>query len=430
MIKKIISKFKKSKIAKNSMWMIATTIIQMIISLFVNRIVANYLTVSDYGILNYSISFVTFFTSLCTLGLNSIIIKELINNKNKNGELLGTSVVMRLVSSLISIMLIFILIVVLKGNNKPIIICAILQSLALLFDSFNIINLWFQSIYKVKIISIIGLFAYLFVAFYKIYLVLQNKPIYWFAFANSLSAIIIAILLIIAYCYKHGQKLIFSPKTAKYLLKNSYHFIFSGLMVAIYAQTDKIMIGSMIDDISAVGIYAVSTTIINLWYFVPNSIITSYNPTIVAAKQESNELYVKKIKQLYCIILWFSIAYALFITIFSKIIILILYGKKYLSAMTTLSIGVWGVLFSFVGVVREIWLVNEGKQKYSKWFALIGAVVNIILNFIMIPIFGITGAAIATFVTQLIVGLISNLFFKDTRINFKYMLEALIFKFN
>lgn len=430
MIKLLIKKLKSSITAKNSLWMILTTVVQMIISLFVNRIVANYLTVSDYGVLNYSISFVTFFTSLCTLGLNSIIIKELINNKNKNGELLGTSVVMRLVSSLISTILILVLIIILKGGSKEIIICAILQSLALLFDSFNIINLWFQSIYKAKIVAIIGLFSYLFVAAYKICLVIQNKPIYWFAFSNSLSAIIIAILLIIIYYYKHGQKLTFSLKTAKYLLKNSYHFIFSGLMIAVYAQTDKIMIGSMIDDISSVGIYSVSTTIINLWSFVPNSIITSYNPTVVAAKQISDELYVKRIKQLYSIIFWFSIAYALFITIFSKIIIIILYGEKYLASTTTLSIAVWGVIFSFAGVVREIWLVNEGKQKYSKWFALIGAVVNIVLNFMMIPTLGITGAAIATLITQLTVGLISNLFFKDTRINFKYMLESLIFKFN
>ena len=430
MISSIIKKLKSSITIKNSLWMISTTVVQMIISLFVNRIVANYLTVSDYGILNYSISFVTFFTCLCTLGLNSIIIKELINNKDKNRELLGTSVVMRLISSLISTMLILILIIILKGDSKDIIICAILQSLALLFDSFNIINLWFQSIYKAKIVASIGLFAYLFVAAYKIYLVIQSKPIYWFAFANSLSAIVIAVLLIIMYHFSHGQKLTFSLKTAKYLLSNSYHFIFSGLMIAIYAQTDKIMIGSMIDDISAVGIYTVSTTIINLWSFVPNSVITSYNPTVVSAKQVSDELYVKRLKQLYSIIFWFSIAYALFITVFSKIIIIILYGEKYLAATTTLSIAVWGVMFSFAGVVREIWLVNEGKQKYSKWFALIGAIVNIILNSLMIPFLGITGAAIATFVTQLTVGLISNLFFKDTRINFKYMLEALIFKFN
>ena len=99
MISSISKKLKSSITVKNSLWMIMTTIVQMIISLFVNRIVANYLTVSDYGILNYSISFVTFFTSLCTLGLNSIIIKELINKKNKNGELLGTSVAMRLISS-------------------------------------------------------------------------------------------------------------------------------------------------------------------------------------------------------------------------------------------------------------------------------------------------------------------------------------------
>lgn len=429
MIKRITNKLKNSITAKNSIWMISATIIQMIISLFINRVVANYLTINDYGVLNYSISFVTFFTSFCNLGLSSIIIKELINNKKKNGELLGTSIVMRLTSSLISTLVIIILIFILKGNSKEIIICAVLQSLALFFDSFNIINLWFQSIYKSKVVAIIGLITYLIVAAYKIFLVLTGKLVYWFAFANSLTSIIIAIMLIIIYFKHNGQKFSFNVKTAKYLLKNSYHFILSGLMIAIYAQTDKIMIGSMIKDISLVGIYSVATTIVNLWSFVPNSIITAYNPSIVSAKNTSYELYIKRVKQLYSIILWASILYAVFITIFSKLIITILYGTKYLAASTSLSISVWGVMFSFAGVVREIWLVNENKQKFSKWFALIGAIVNVILNIIMIPLLGIVGAAIATCITQIMVGLIGNLFFKETRINFKYMIDGLFFKF-
>ncbi|NLA34053.1 MAG: flippase, partial [Tenericutes bacterium] len=426
MINNLKNKITHSLTMKNSIWMIIANIIQMIIALFINRTVAEYLDVENYGIINYGISFVAFFTSLCTLGFNSILIKELINNKNKNGKIIGTSVTLRLISSLISIILIYIIIFLLKENNKEIVFCALLQSLALFFDAFTIIGLWYQANLKSKYVAITGLVSYIVVAIYKLTLVYNKKSIYWFAFSNSLTSIVIGTILIFLYFKHKGQKFSFSLETGKNLLKNSYHFILSGLMIAIYAQIDKIMIGSILENISAVGLYSVATTIITLWSFVPNSIVTAFNPTIVFAKNESKEKYIRRLKQLYSIIIWLSIAYALFITIFSKQIIGILYGSKYLGATTALNISIWGVSFSFIGVVREIWLVNNNIQKYSKWFAILGALANIILNIFMIPTFVIVGAAIATFITQLLTGLIANLFFKETRVNFKYIIEAML----
>ena len=102
MIKKIINKFKKSKIVKNSLWMISATVIQMILSLFVNIVVARYLGTTNYGILNYGLSFINFFMGICTLGLNSIVIKYLVNEKNNQGEIIGTCIIMRIISSIIS----------------------------------------------------------------------------------------------------------------------------------------------------------------------------------------------------------------------------------------------------------------------------------------------------------------------------------------
>jgi len=173
-------------------------------------------------------------------------------------------------------------------------------------------------------------------------------------------------------------------------------------MVALYAQTDKIMIGSMIEDISAVGLYSVSTTIINLWSFLPTAIINSFNPVLVEKKKVSNEQYISKLKLLYSIIFWLGIAYTLFILVFGKLIITILYGQKYLAGLTALRIAIFGVTFSFIGVVREFWLVCENKEKYAKWFAIIGVVANIILNIVLIPIMGIAGAASATVAGQCI----------------------------
>lgn len=429
MIKKYINKLRKSKIAKNSLWMISATVIQMILSLFVNMVVARYLGKTNYGILNYSLSFINFFMGICTLGLNSITIKYLVNEKDNQGEIMGTCLGMRIISSIISIIMIIIFVILLKGNEKVIIITTLLQSLSLIFESFTVINLWYQYKLQSKYTAIITFIAYIAMVSYKVILVVLKKNVIWFAFSHCVSSIVIAILLYIIYKKQKGPKFSFSKLKGKELLGQSYHFILSSLMVAIYAQTDKIMIGSMIDDISAVGLYAVSTTIISLWSFLPSTIINSFQPVILEYKKTAVNKYKMKLKQLYSIIIWLSILYTLFVFIFGKYLVLLLYGNDFLDGVSSLKIAIFGVTFSYIGCVREMWLVCEGKQKYAKWFSFIGAILNVILNFILIPKYGIVGAAIATMLTQIVTAVIVPILFKDTKECVVHILDGLFLNF-
>lgn len=430
MVKKVIEKIKKSKIAKNSIWMIIETVFQMIISLFVNIIVARYLGRSNYGIINYGLSFVNFCSGICTLGLNTITIKYLVKNKEKQGKTLGTCIAMRIITSFLSVVLISILLFILKADDKIIRVVAFLQSISLIFDSFNTISLWYQYKLQSRTSAIISFIAYIFMAAYKLLLVYFKKSVVWFGASNIVLSFIIALLLYIVYRKQKNQKLSIDFKWGKVLLGESYHFIISSLMVAIYAQTDKMMIGSMIDDIGAVGLYSVSITIMQLWSFLPTAIINSFKPPLLEIYNSNKIKYLIKLKQLYSIIIWLSIAYTTFIFIFGKYIVLILYGKDYIGCLTSLRLVIFGVAFSFIGVIREFWLVCEGKQKYSKYFALFGALFNIIFNAILIPKFGINGAAIATVVTQILTGIFIPAIIPDTRISVKHIWDAFRFKFN
>ncbi len=429
-IKQILNKIKKSAVVRNSSWIIAEKIVQMVIALFVNRAVASYLQPANYGILNYGASIVALFTSICTLGLNQIVINEIISKKEEQGNIMGTSIAMRMLSSALSVVMITILVLVLKPGDGTIWLVTVLQALALFFDAFNTIQLWYQSRLKSKYITIVAFMVYAVVAIFKIILVILKLSLIWFAFANTLTSALTMVLTYALYKKQNGPKLELKRDLAKPLLSKSYHFILSGIMVAIYGQTDKIMIGSMIPDMASVGLYSVATTITNLWSFIPSAIITSFRPTIIEAKERNNELYIRRLKQLYSIILWLNIAYAVFITIFSNLIITILYGEEYMGAKIPLLLAVWSGGFSYVGVARDTWLVAEGYQKYSKWFSLMGCITNVILNLILIPVIGIVGAALATTITQVMTGLIATLFFKDTRISTRYVLEALVFKFD
>ena len=181
-------------------------------------------------------------------------------------------------------------------------------------------------------------------------------------------------------------------------------------------------------DTTAVGLYSVGIYICNLWNFVPNAVIVSLRPGILQAKQYNEELYVKKLKQMYAIIIWLSILYAAIVCLFSKYIIWILYGEDFLGARIPMMIAVWYCGFSLLGGAREVWIISENLQKYSKWYALTGALTNLILNFLLIPQWGMTGAAVATLITQIMTGFLVTLPLKETRVNNKYLVEALFLK--
>lgn len=215
----------------------------------------------------------------------------------------------------------------------------------------------------------------------------------------------------------------FRIQTAKRLLSQSYHYVFSSLASVVYGQIDRLMLGTMLGT-SVVGLYTAAVTISSMWTFILSAIIDSVRPKIIETRRNSIELYRKRIIQLYSFIIYFSIAVSVGICFCSKYIISIIYGKEYLDSQISLCILTWGTCFSFLGVARSIWCVCEKRQKYEKYLSIIGSILNVILNAIMIPIFGMNGAAIATLITQIGTNFGFLFLIPEMRENSFYILKA------
>ncbi len=198
-------------------------------------------------------------------------------------------------------------------------------------------------------------------------------------------------------------------------------------MVAIYGQTDRLMLKQMLDETS-VGYYSLASSINLMWVFVLQAIIDSMYPTIVSCYSIDKEQFNKKNKQLYAIIIYLSVFVAIFFALFGKIAIRILYGVKYLPASEPLMIITWYTIFSYLGVARNAWMVCENKQKYLKYMYASAAVINVILNYFLIPKYGVSGAAIASLITQIGTSVLLPCLIKDMRENVKLMIEAFLLK--
>lgn len=420
-------KILKNREIKNASWLIIGRVIQMFCSLMVGVLTARFLGPSSYGLIGYAGAYTAFFTSLCNLGLNSIIVKELIDNKDIQGKILGTIIGLRTLSSLLSAMTIVgIVFIVDKGESITVLVVA-LCSISLVFQAGESINYWFQSRYQSKVTSIAILFAYLIVSSYKVILLILKKEVQWFAFATALDFICLSIFLYVSYKKYGGQKLSFSWTLGKKLLGKSYHYILSGMMVAIYGQTDKMMLKQMLSE-NEVGYYSVAQSISNMWVFILAAIIDSMYPTIMYLYQEKKEEFDKKNKQLYAVVFYLSLFASLGILILGSFIVKILYGSDYLPATLPLKIITWYTAFSYLGVARNAWIVCENKQKYLKYMYICAAIINIILNLVFIPILGAAGAALASLITQVFTSILLPLMWKDMRKNVKLMIEGILLK--
>ena len=415
------------KTIQNASWIIGGRIGHIILSFVIGLLTARYLGPSNYGLINYATAYATFFTAFCTLGINSLIIKDFIDYPEEEGEAIGTTLVLRLISSILSLCTIVGIVSIIDRNETVTIVIVGLYSVSLVFHIFDTFNYWFQSKLKSKYYAISTLVSYLVASAYRIVLLITGKSTEWFALANSVDYAVVAILLFIFYKLNNGPKLSFSFRKAKQLLSISCSYILSGLMVAIYGATDKLMLKQMLDEAS-VGYYALASSISVMWVFLLSAIIDSLKPDIMRYHNEDKKMYEEANRKLYAIIFYVSAFASLCIVIIAPLFINIVYGEEYLPAVTPLRIVVWYVSFSYLGVARDIWIICEKKQKYLKYIYIGSALMNIVLNYFMIPVFGASGAAIATVATQISTIFIFPLFSKDFVPNTRLMVEAVMLK--
>ena len=414
----------KNRVVKNASWIIGIQIVKSLLGLVISMLTARFLGPSNFGLINYAASIVAFVTPIMYLGLNGVLVQEIVNTPEKEGEILGTSVTMTFLSSLLCVIgVISFAAAVNRGERETVIVCALYSTL-LIFQSLELLNYWFQAKLLSKYASGVALFAYAVISGYKIYLLAAHKSIYWFALSNALDYMIIVIGLFIVYKRLGGGRLRFNLSTARRLWGKSRYYIVSNMMIAIFAQTDRIMLKLMIND-AATGYYSAAVACAGMTGFVFAAIIDSFRPLIFDDKKTDEIRYEKDMCRLYGIIIYLSLLQSLVITLFSGLIIKILYGAAYSASINALKLIVWYTTFSYLGSVRNIWILAENKQKYLWIINLSGALANVALNYILIPITGIMGAALASLVTQIFTNVIIGFIIRPIRYSNTLMLRAL-----
>ncbi|MDD3595839.1 flippase [Sulfuricurvum sp.] len=416
------------KYFKNTSWLFGEKILRMIVGLFVGVWVVRYLGPEQFGLLSYAQSFVGLFVVIATLGLDSIIIRELVHDERHKDALLGTAFWLKLIGAILVLITLAIAVNFTSNDTYTNSLVFIIAS-ATIFQCFNVIDFYYQAKVLGKYIVYSNVISLLVSSIVKITLILIKAPLIAFAWAIAFDSIVLAMGYLFFYLKNHSlftiQHLTFNKNIAFSLLKDSWPLILSGMVIAVYMRIDQVMIKEMLGN-EAVGQYAAAVRISEAWYFVPMVIASSVFPAIINAKKISEELYYARLQQLYNFMVWLSIAIAFPLTFLSDWIINLLYGEQYNQAGSVLMIHIWTGVFVFLGVASGKWYVSENLQKLAFSRTFYGVIVNILLNILMIPKFGIYGAAIATLISQAVASYIADLFSKKTRNNFIMKTKSLL----
>ncbi len=403
----------------NLSWITFDKLFRGSLNILLSIILARYLGPEEFGILNYLLALLFLFNVFASFGINPVLVNQLIRNKKGDHILIMNAYYFRIIFSLINY-IIFLFIIYLFNKNDLYFTYSLILGLALIFKSSEIIFSFFEakSLLKYIVISqLIGLLSSFLIIIYAILNNLGNNYLY---FALVFDFIIVFLFINIFYFVKERKFFIKIDfvKTKKLLIK-SLPILITSLSIYLYMRIDQIMINQIMDEYN-LGIYSVSVRFIEIFHFIPKIIMISYLPIILKSKKYNLDL-----TNLNSFLFKVSLIVVLFILITSKILIPYIFGQYYVESIFTTLVLSFSLIFVFLGVANEHWYIDKNYQKYYALYVFLGALVNIFLNLILIPKFGISGAAYSTLLTYLLIIFLFDIINKRTRKLFKIKFKSL-----
>ncbi|CEN56001.1 putative polysaccharide biosynthesis protein [Candidatus Methylopumilus turicensis] len=405
--------------------MFGEQILRMVAGLLVGVWVARYLGPEQFGLFNYAIAFASLFGSIAKLGLDSIVVRDLVQEPTLLKAYMGTAFWLKLVGAFL-MLAILALATLFTSNDSTTNLYVFIIASGIIFQSFEVVDFYFQSQVLSKFVSICKITQLMISSLIKLYLILTGADLFWFVLVSLVDQVSLAISLYLAYRYQKlgGFFRHFDFTLAKKMIKDSWPLMLSGLAIMIYFRTDQIMIHEMLGARS-VGIYSAAIRLTEVWYFVPVIIANSLLPSLINAKKAGENGYYIRLQKLYALMIWIAIGIACVMTFLSHWIILTLYGEAYKDAVSVLMISIWNGVFVFFGCAWSQWMLIENRTRMISFFQINTLFFNVILNLILIPRFGIYGAAIATLIASSIGHTMLPLFIKSQRIALKMFLNSL-----
>lgn len=414
------------RISGNASWLIGDKLLKLTTGVWISAWLARYLGPADFGILNYSLALTSLIGSLAGLGLQSIVVRELVREPHSEATILGTSATLQFFGGLLSFTAIGVCGWWLREDDEVARSVILILGSVYLLKPFEFVNYWFESRTASKILVIVQNCVYIVFAFIKILFLYSRSSFFafvWLIFFEALLTSVVCLAVFDRIGVKVTQ-LNFAFSRAKQLVRDSWPLMLSSLAIMVYMRIDQLMIGQMLGNNSS-GIFGAAVRISEVFYLIPMAIGSSLLPSFLKIQGMSQKMYEDYLQIALDVLTIAALLIAVGTMILAPNIVEMMFGSAYEGTANVLIFHIWAGVFIFQGVISGSWYLSQGILRLTLLFTLIGALVNVTLNLFMIPKFGAVGAAITTVIAQACSALIFESFFSKTRRLFLMKIRAL-----
>jgi len=387
------------RVARNTSIIIVGDIVFRLISLVVTIYLARYLGTAGFGKYNFVFAYLAFFNILTDLGLQTILVREMSRDPSITPKLIGNAYIIRLILTVTAIIS-SIVVISLMSYPADTTTYVYIASLTLLFVSFSD---FYRTIFEANLRMEYNITAKLVFKFLSAVLIL------WIIFAKG-TLLHIMIALVLSEMVKTLLNYSFSRKFVtpqfkidfglwKYLIKECLPLALSSIIIIIYSRIDVIMLSIMKGDVP-VGLYSAAYKLSDPFLLIPSALGVSLFPIMSKSFRNSREELIRIYELSFKYILIIMLPIAIITTLLADRIILLIYGDAFEGSATALQILIWALIFTSLNSILSHLLVSMGEQKLSTVSHTLCAVVNVVLNFFLIPVLSYNGASIATVATS------------------------------
>ena len=424
----------KQTIFKNSFWLAAEMMISRVLKLVLIVYVARILGATEYGKFTFALAFVSLFLIFSNLGLDSIVTREFARDKEKEKEFYSI-LSLKILLSLGTLILILIGSFFVASDETIRKVIWILAIYVLVNSFYSIIYSFFYARQRMEYEAMGEVFTALMVTGFGLFVIFKFPSVINLSYAYLFSTLIGLIFILIFFHLKFLPfKLSWKKEIWQKFLSMSWPLALASLFSTLYVNIDSVMMGYL-NQITETGWYNASFRVINIALLPMGLIAGSFFPVFSKFAYPAKDMVADKVKEMkenlqkiwdYDLEIMILLAVPLVvggITLAPKIINFI-YGQDFLPSILVFQILIIMAGISFLYRPFMEVLVASDQQKKIFWVVFMGAMINIILNLILIPKYSLYGAAVATVITHLSM---SILFFNLTS---KYtLIEPLNFKF-
>lgn len=391
------------RVLKNTGILSIAQIISYVLVFFYTIYIARYLGAEGFGILSFAIAIVGIFNILTDLGLTTLTVRDVARDKSLGPKYLGNGLVIKVILAVVSFGLIALTTNLLNYPSQTITVVYFIAFSTIFGSISSFIFSIFQAHEKMEyqglgqILNAVLMFSGVFIA------ITLSKDVIGFSFVYFITSLVSLIYSLLVYIWKFSLPPIEIDRVFwSKLLKGAIPFGITGVFVTIYYWIDSVMLSIMAGN-EVVGWYNASYKVIFLFLSFQSLFIVSIFPVLSSFYKTSKNSLKFAYERSFKYMLILSIPIAVFGTLVADKIILIIYGPDFMPSIVALQILIWTVVFMFLNNISGNFLGSIDQQVIVSKVAAIGAVVNIVLNLVLIPEFSYVGSSFATVFTELLI---------------------------